>query len=138
MTLFDVASIWKAPKGGVCFSIQMEDFLDRNGDRRVVGIHFHDVGHHVPPFLRDGIYVACVLTVGVAGAFLIAEEDVSVLVPINAVVAHTGILDHFHQFGPNGGMAAGILFLTSWLEEHLEGKSFHKQCCWSMRPQRYD
>ena len=100
MASFDVATILKAPKGGVCFSIQMEDFLDRNSDRRVIGIHFHDVGHHVPPLLRDWVYVGCVLRIALALTLLIAKEDIRVLVPIDAVVAHAGVLDLLAQLWP--------------------------------------
>lgn len=35
----------------------VKEFRKRNCHGRVVGIHFHDVRHHVPPTLGDGINV---------------------------------------------------------------------------------
>lgn len=91
-------------------SVHVEQLFYRNGDGRVVWVDLHDVGHHVPPFLCDGIYVGGVLTVGVLAAFLVSEEKVGLLVPEDAVVAHTGFLDHLFQFRPDGGMTFGVLF----------------------------
>ena len=91
----------------------MKHFLQGYGDRGVVGVHLHDVGHHVPPFLCNGVHVGSVLTVDIAGAVLITELDIRVFVPIDAVVAYSCLLDHLYQFRPDGGMAAGILFLAS-------------------------
>ena len=105
----------------------MEHFLDGNGDGRMIWIGIHDVGHHVPPTLRylvDAIRGVLRAT-GSIGNLLIAIQDVGILIPIDAVVAHTGILDLFRQLGPEGSMALLVLFLTAWLEEHLKGKSFH-------------
>ena len=104
---------------------QVEDFLYGDGYRRVVGIDLHDVGHHVPPFLRYRVYIVGVLAVGVLGALLVGEENVCVLVPENAVVAYACILNHLFQFRPDGSVPLGILFLASGLEEHLKSKSFH-------------
>ena len=41
--------------------VQMEQLWQGNGDWRVVGVHLHDVGHHVPPTLGDRVYVLRVL-----------------------------------------------------------------------------
>ncbi len=102
----------------------MEDFADGNGDRRVVGIRLHDVSHVGPPLLRDfvGTHVLARL---LAFYFLIAEQDVRVAVPVDAVVAHTSLLDLAFQFGPQSSVTALVFFLTAGLEEHLESKTFH-------------
>ena len=107
-------------------SVHVEKLLEGNGDWRVVGVHLHDVGHHVPPALRDGVHVSGVLRVAVAGTFLVGKEYVGVAVPVDAVVADTLFLDHLFQFGPNGGVPFGVLVLEAWLEEHLKCKSGHK------------
>lgn len=103
----------------------MKQLLDGDGDGRVVGVDLHDVGHHVPPFLCDRVYIGGILAVGVLAALLVSEEDVGLLVPKDAVVAHAGLLDHLFQFRPDGGMALGILFLTTWFQVHLKSESFH-------------
>ena len=103
----------------------MKYFLQRHGDWRIVGIHLHDVGHHVPPFLRDGVYVVRILRVTLALTLLITKQDVRVLVPIDAVVADAAVLNHLHQLRPDGSMATLVLFLTTWLQVHLKCKTFH-------------
>ena len=55
------AAIWPElkellSKNGVYdYSIHVEHFGQRNGNRRVIWIHFHDVCHIVPPLLHDRI-----------------------------------------------------------------------------------
>ncbi len=39
----------------VCESIQMENFRQFDANRRIVGIHFHDIRHMVPPFPHNRI-----------------------------------------------------------------------------------
>lgn len=34
-------------------------------------------------------------------------------------------VDHLFQFRPDGGMALGILFLTTWFQVHFKSESFH-------------
>ena len=58
-------------------------------------------------------------------AFLIAEENIGVAVPVDAVVAHTLLFNHLFQFRPDGSMALGVLFLTTRLEEHFKRESSH-------------
>ena len=105
--------------------VHVEQLFDGNGDGRVVGVDLHDVSHHIPPFLCDGVHVGSVLAVGVLAALLISEENIGFLVPEDAVVAHAGLLDHLFQLRPDGGMALGILFLTTWFQVHLKSESFH-------------
>lgn len=103
----------------------MKQLLDGDGDGRVVGVDLHDVGHHVPPFLCDGVYIGGILAVGVLAALLVSEEDVGLFVPEDAVVAHAGLLDHLFQFRPDGGMTFGVLFFTTGFQVHLKCESFH-------------
>ena len=106
--------------------IQMEQLFERDTDRAVVLVGIHDVGHHVPPLLRNGIYVGRILAVGFLGALLIGKEQVGLAIPEDAVVADTLIFgDHFLQFRPDGSVTFGILLLASGLEIHLKSKSFH-------------
>ena len=106
----------------------MEEFGKGNRDRRIVGIHFHDIGHHVPPALGDGIHIVGVLRTAFALTLLIGKEDVGVFVPVDAVVAHALILDHLFEFGPNGIMPLFVFLLKAWFEEHLECKTFCHIC----------
>ena len=103
----------------------MENFLQGSGNGRVVGVHFHDVSHHVPPPLGDGIDMSGVLRTTLAATLLITEKEVGVLVPENTVVADTSLLDHIDQLRPDGCVAAFVLHLATRLELHLESKSFH-------------
>lgn len=109
-------------------SVHVEQLFEWDADRRVVWIDLHYIGHHVPPSLCYGVYVFSVLAVCLLVAFLYSEEDVSLLVPEYAVVADALVLNHLFQLGPYRGMASFVFLLASWLEEHLECKSFHI-CC---------
>ena len=64
----------------------MKHLFKRNGDRRVIGINFHDFCHIVPPLACDFIGGFCILRVAVAFHFLITEEDIGVFVPEYGVV----------------------------------------------------
>ena len=104
----------------------MEYLFYRYCDRRIVRVNLHDVSHHVPPLLRDRINaVGCVLRVGLRRTLLIAKQNVSVLVPLDTVVAYSRVFNHLYQFWPYCSMALLILFLTARLEEHLKCKSCH-------------
>ena len=105
--------------------VHVEEFFQWDADRRIIRIHLHDVCHHIPPFLGDRIHIGGVLAVGIAIAFLNGKEQIGVLVPEDAVVAHTLILDHLFQLWPNRSVALGIFLFASLLEIHLKCKSFH-------------
>lgn len=102
----------------------MEDFAEGDGDGRVVGIGFHDVCHVCPPALGDGVGVH-VLAALFAVDFLVAEEDVGVAVPVDAVVADAGVAELLLEFGPEGGVATFIFVFATGTEVHFECKSFH-------------
>lgn len=93
---------------------------NRNG--RIVGVHFHDISHHVPPPLGDGIDMSGVLRTTLAATLLITEKEVGVLVPEDTVVADTSLLNHIDQLRPDGCVAAFVLHLATRLELHLESK----------------
>ena len=57
----------------------MEYLLQGNAHRRVVRMCLHDVSHHVPPPLGDGIDMSGVLRTTLAATFLITEKEVGVL-----------------------------------------------------------
>ena len=54
-------------------SVHVEELLERYADGRVVLVRIHDVGHHVPPFLRYRVYIGGVLAVGSLGTLLLSE-----------------------------------------------------------------
>ena len=103
----------------------MEHLLQRLGYRRVVGVHVHYVGHHVPPFLGDGIHVVGILRVTLACTLLIAKQYIGFLVPINTLVDHATVLNHLYQFGPDGSMPTLVFLFATGFQLHLKCKSFH-------------
>ena len=108
-------------------SVQMEDLAQGNCHGRIVWMGLHEVLHVLPPSEGDSIGSRHVLGIGGPfGHFLIAEEDIGVTVPVDAVVLHPSLLDLSDQFWPEGCMASLVFLLAPWLEEHLKGKSFHK------------
>ena len=62
--------------------IHMENLLQRNCYGRIVGIHLHDVGHIVPPFLYNWVETH-VLRRFLAFGFLAYKQDVGVAIPID-------------------------------------------------------
>ena len=97
----------------------VETLVQRDGDRGVVRIHLHDVGHVVPPFLDDGI-AAEILGTLVPFDFLIGEQDVGVLVPPDGVILYAAVGQELLELGPDGGMPALVFVFETRLQEHFE------------------
>ncbi len=105
-------------------SIHVEHLGERDADRTVVWIAFHDVGHVSPPLLAD-VGLAEVLAAAFAFHFLIGVERVGIFVQIDAVVAYARIVQQLSQFGEEVLVTTFVFLLLSWIEEHLECHSFH-------------
>jgi len=103
----------------------VEEFFQRDAHGRIIWVGIHDISHHIPPLLCDWVHVGCVLAIGVAIAFLNGKEQIGFFVPKDAIVAHSGVLDHLFQFRPYSGVTFGILSLATWFQVHFERKSFH-------------
>ena len=57
---------------------QMEHLLQGSRNGGVVWVDLHDVGHHVPPSLGNGVYVGGVLRVTLSCTLLITEKQVGI------------------------------------------------------------
>ena len=97
----------------------MEDLGQRNSNRRVIRIHFHDIRHIVPPFLHDRIG-SHILRRLLSFSFLTSKQNICILVPINGVIIYSSIGQLFFLIRPNGCMSLLILFLEARLQEHFK------------------
>lgn len=91
------------------YLIHMEDLGQRNSNRRVIRIHFHDIRHIVPPFLHDRIG-SHILRRPLSFSFLTSKQNICILVPINGVIIYSSIGQHFF----NSGQMAACLFSYSF------------------------
>ena len=103
----------------------MEHLEEWDCNGRVVFVHLHNITIHVPPALGYLVNSVSVLTGLLRAALLIREQYVRILIPEDAVIANTSLLYLLCQLRPYSAVPAFILFLASWLEEHLKCKSFH-------------
>ena len=81
----------------------------RNSNRRVIRIHFHDIRHIVPPFLHDRIG-SHILRRLLSFSFLTSKQNICILVPINGVIIYSPSDNIFF----NSGQMAACLFSYSF------------------------
>jgi len=104
---------------------RVKNLRERNADRRVVGIGFHDVRHVVPPLFDDRIFGKAVGGMAV-GQLLHGEEDQRLPIEKNRVVGDAGLGQRPGKLGPDFVVAFLILGLEAGLEFHFECGTCHK------------
>jgi hypothetical protein len=81
-------------------SVGVEDFFEGAGDRGVVRIGFHDIGHISPPFFHDGMSGQVVVSI-IIRQFLEGEQSAGIFIQINGIIADAGGFEQPGQFRPN-------------------------------------
>jgi len=70
------------------------------GDRGIVRIGFHDIGHIRPPFFHEGVTGQVVVGI-IVRQFLDSEQCPGIFIQINGIIADTGSFEQPGQFRPD-------------------------------------
>ena len=104
---------------GAHFSVEVEDVLQVDGNRAVVGVGLHDVSHEIPPFAVDGGVGALCPQFGILD-LNVAEEDVGFPLQEDGVILSTVVVDHILHFGLQLIVALFVLGLHAGVQLHLK------------------
>src|SRR5271170_404291 len=116
-------------------SWQVEHALQRNLDRRIVGMAVHDIAHEGPPALHD-LSIRQFVELVVVRTGENAKEVMVLGIEPDGIIGNTSILERSDQLGEYLVMAFFVFGRLTGIEIHAESYAFGHYVLLSERPDR--